>query len=109
MREPIDTEVEILIDKIIFDKNGVIYFSGNINGHFVEKKWDAGIKDFSKIWPEGIKEENLIDEYNLFNGTLDEYMNLHWLVKVNKNIEHRRVWLEPIIKEALIEKYHGNY
>lgn len=99
------SEAKIEIGSIEFDKKGSIYISGFVEGIEVEKLIEADSAEFDQFLPKNCIELEFIDQNDLYSAMLDDFHNLHWLVKSGMNIIYRVVRLESLIKEILYELY----
>ncbi len=101
-------QAEIQIESIEFDKRGKISFSGFVEGQHFSGTWNTTHRDFLKIMPKEPVGYKMNDPDGLCNAAMDDFFNLHWLIKIGGNIRTRVVRLEEIIKDELLELYHKN-
>jgi len=98
---------KIEIDEIVFEKAGRLWYSGTVEGEPFEGDLLKCHKDFDLILPKvepGVS-FNFIDQDDLCSGTMDDFGNLHWLIKIDGAIKERRIYLKPIVETLLYEKY----
>ena len=101
------SEAHIKITEITFRKEGSITFVGTIDGHERVLTWTSDCADFDKILPHEPAEYEYLDDDGLFTGWMDDYFNIHFLIKIGGNIVSRVVRLEKIAGTALFELYQN--
>ena len=99
------SEVRIEIHSCEFEKAGSITFVGTVEGQEFVITWDATMKVFEQILPQAEVDFEYKDFDDLCNAVLDDFYNLHWLIRINGNVLSRVVRLEQIIRNALYEAY----
>jgi len=98
---------KIEIDEITFEKAGRLWYSGTVEGQYFEGDLLVCHKDFDKILPKaepGVS-FSFMDQDDLCNAVMDDFGNLFWHIKIEGAIKGRVIYLEPIVKNLLYEKF----
>lgn len=98
---------KIEIEEIIFEKAGRLWYSGHVEGQYLEGDLLMCHKDFDKILPKVDPGVSFIftDENDLCCAIMDDWYSLHWQIKIEGAITERVIRLEPIVETLLYEKY----
>ena len=98
-------QVEIKILYAEFLRSGMIYASCTADGNPIDLTITADTSDFDKFTPDNY-EGTLQDGEGEYYAWFDEFLNLHWLVKLTTgHIEYRVVRCTELIEKLTYEKY----
>jgi len=98
-------QVEIKILYAEFLRSGMIYASCTADGNPIDLTITADTKDFDRFAPKDF-EGTLQDGEGEYLAWFDEFLNLHWLVKLQTgHIEYRVVRCTELIEKLAYEKY----